>query len=517
MLFNSPHFLFLFLPITLVGFFIVARVRGANAAVAWLVLASLVFYGAWNPRYVLLIALSIGINFSIGREISVSAVARRRRANALLALGVTLNLAALAYFKYTIFIVQTMNDVLRLGWNIEHIVLPLAISFFTFQQIAYLVDARWGISEEPDFLRYCLFVTFFPQLIAGPIVHHAEVLPQFKRSETFQPRWSNIAIGTTIFAVGLFKKVVIADSIAVLVTPIYSAAEAGGPLHLMESLVAVGGYTLQLYFDFSGYSDMAVGLARMFGIKLPINFDSPYKATGVIDFWRRWHMTLSRFLRDYLYFPLGGNQHGVGRRYVNLMIVMLLGGLWHGAGWTFVFWGGLHGVYLIVNHLWRAALPRRSQAAWAILGARSFTLFWVMVAWVFFRAESFDAAVAIFEGFLVLPSTLPDKLPAMAGSLAAFGFVFEGPYFTETHALHLFFGCVALGFVWFLPNTQQLLEDFAPALGHVKDDPRHGGRPCFTSRIKLQPSWPWGIFTGALLLASISHLTRVTEFLYFQF
>ena len=301
----------------------------------------------------------------------------------------------LGYYKYFNFAVDQFNWLLGTDYHIGKILLPLAISFFTFQQIAYLVDSYRAEIEEHSFMHYCLFVTFFPQLIAGPIVHHKEMLPQFAKPETFRFSAFHVAVGLTLFSVGLFKKVVLAAGVAVYATPFFNAVDAGQPLTGFEAWLGALSYTLQLYFDFSGYSDMALGLARLFGIRLPENFNSPYKATSIVDFWRRWHITLSRFLRDYLYIPLGGNRKGPKRRYVNLFLTMLLGGMWHGAGWNFMIWGALHGTYLVINHAWSTA---RSQWIAAPIGRAETVFYWlvtmlaVIVSWVYFRAETLAGA-----------------------------------------------------------------------------------------------------------------------------
>src|SRR5579859_2518053 len=343
MLFSSYTFLFQFLPAVALAF-AAARRHSPRAGILVLAVASLFFYGAWKPIYLLLLIASIGANFSLGLLMEDGS---RRRAVGML--GVALNLALLCYFKYTNFIFDNINVLTGAPLPLLNIVLPLGISFFTFQQIAYLVDVMRGARVERDIVSYTLFVSFFPHLIAGPLVHHAEMIPQFKRGRT--GRSSVLAArGLAIFAAGLFKKVVIADNLAQFVSPVFTHLDAGGGVTMPWAWLATLSYTLQIYFDFSGYSDMAVGLALLFGIRLPVNFRSPYKALSITDFWRRWHITLSRFLRDYLYIPLGGNRLGERRRYLNLMLTMLLGGLWHGAGWNFLIWGGLHGVYLSLNH-----------------------------------------------------------------------------------------------------------------------------------------------------------------------
>ena len=353
MLFNSFEFIALFLPITAVLYFLCVRYFGIESAIGVLVVASLFFYAYWNPIYIVLILISIAVNYFFGTRLLSG---DERSSKFFLAVGVSINLLLLGYFKYANFFVENVNALSGTDFHLKTIVLPLAISFFTFQQISYLVDAKQGKTSEYNFLHYCLFVCFFPQLIAGPIVHHKEMLPQFARSNALSPRWSNVAIGLSIFAIGLFKKTVIADSLSRYVGPVYDDPAAAASLDFFVAWGSTLAYTFQLYFDFSGYSDMAIGSARIFGITLPVNFFSPYKAVNIIDFWRRWHITLSRFLRDYLYIPLGGSRGGKARRYGNLLVTMLLGGLWHGAGWTFVIWGALHGAYLVINHGWRRLL-----------------------------------------------------------------------------------------------------------------------------------------------------------------
>lgn len=399
MLFTTGVFLLLFLPVVLIGFYAVGA-RSPTAAVAWLFAASLFFYGYWMPELTWLLLLSIAFNFGLGRQISL-AVAGRRSSKALLVFGLAVNLCLLAYFKYAGFFVQNLNAALEFDWDVGKIVLPIGISFYTFTQIAFLVDAYQGKVNEPKFLHYGLFVTYFPHLIAGPVLHHAQMMPQFASPSIFKPRSAMIAGGLVIFAIGLFKKVVLADGIAPYSDAVFNAAQAGQLPTTVEAWTGALAYTLQLYFDFSGYSDMAVGLSHMFNVRLPFNFDSPYQARSISDFWRRWHISLSTFLRDYLYIPLGGNRYGAWRRYGNLATTMVLGGLWHGAGWTFVLWGALHGAYLMVNHAWRGVLGSRVRyldeqriyrwASWVL------TLLSVVVAWVFFRAETVESAGLIIR------------------------------------------------------------------------------------------------------------------------
>ena len=421
MLFNSIEFIFVFLPVVLLVFYMIGSYGNHRIAISWLVGASLFFYGWWNPAYLGLILASILFNYAMGAAL----VSRNDRPHApyLLALGVACNLAILAYYKYANFFVDNLNMLSGSSYHLETIILPLAISFFTFQQITFLVDASRGETREYNFLHYSLFVTFFPQLIAGPIVHHREMLPQFAKDSIYRVNQSNLAIGIAIFLLGLFKKVVLADGVAAYATPVFAAAESGEIITFFEAWAGALAYTFQLYFDFSGYSDMAIGIARMFNIRLPVNFNSPYKAVNIIEFWRRWHMTLSRFLRDYLYFPLGGNRKGQPRRYVNLMVTMLLGGLWHGAGWTFVAWGFMHGLFLVINHAWHG-LRRLFRSEPGSLGLPGRGVAWlvtflsVVVSWVMFRAESFESATVILQGMagmngFVLPAQIAAIIPGL--------------------------------------------------------------------------------------------------------
>lgn len=528
MLFNSYEFLFLFLPVTLAVYFLVGR-RGDETAITWLVLASLFFYGWWNPVYLLLLVVSLVCNFIFGELLSRAYAAQQFRLNRVwFVLGVCFNLGLLGYFKYANFLVTSVNSLTEASLFIETIVLPLAISFYTFQQIAYLVDAYKGITQEYKFTHYTLFVTFFPQLIAGPIVHHRDMLPQFMRPGALHPKVQNISIGLSIFMLGLFKKTILADGIAQYSTPVFDAAAAGQTLTFFESWGGALAYTFQLYFDFSGYSDMAIGAARMFGIKLPINFHSPYKATNIVEFWRRWHMTLSRFLRDYLYIPLGGNRGGKLLRYRNLMLTMLLGGLWHGAGWTFVVWGGLHGLYLSINHAWshlakrlftRPLLPRRL----AKLFAWTTTFTAVVIGWVFFRATSFDAALEMLRGMagmngVALPNAITARLGDSWQPFADLGFTSYlggGGQFVFTWA----WIALLLFIVLAMPNTQQIMRRFEPAmhLHHAEERSEIRFMARFHSMLAWRPSAGWAIAMGGVAALGVLAMSRISEFLYFQF
>jgi len=519
-LFNSYVFILLFLPATLLGFFALGHWGRVHAALTWLAGTSLFFYAYWNPVYLLLLLLSIGTNYLLGLWLADLRRAGSPAASWAVALGVGANLLALAYFKYANFLVANVANVIGAPVTLDTIVLPLAISFYTFQQIAYLVDVSRGEEAERSIVRYALFVTFFPQLIAGPIVHHKEMLPQFADPRVYRLRHADLAFGITLFTIGLLKKVVLADNVAPYASALFNAAAAGAEPTLIEAWGGALAYTLQLYFDFSGYSDMAVGLGRMFGIHLPINFDSPYKAVNIIDFWRRWHMTLSRFLRDYLYISLGGNRRGPARRHVNVFITMLLGGLWHGAGWTFIVWGALHGLYLGINYAWHAArnflgLPLTKPSWWGTFLARALTLLAVIVGWVFFRAASLEAAWSVLRGMaglngIVLPAALEDRVAALGPALQATGVEFGTlPYFEGAPqiAWTLALFCVVL----LAPNSNQIMG-YATA-GYTR------GLWIWRSGawLRWSPTGGWAIVTAFALLYTLTQMSQISEFLYFQF
>ena len=478
MLFNSYQFILVFLPITLAGYFLLGKARNL-APILWLALASLVFYSFSNWQLVPLLLASVAFNYAIGLLL----IAKQLRAAlrfAVLTIGVAGDLLVLGTFKYAGFLAANLNAIFSTGFTVN-ILLPVGISFYTFTQIAFLVDAYRGNVAHYRLPHYALFVSYFPHLIAGPILHHKDMIPQFERAETKRPDAHLILCGLVIFAIGLFKKTCLADGIQPYV------AMAFGPVtpSFDQAWIGALAYTFQLYFDFSGYSDMAIGISLMFGIFLPLNFNSPYKATSIIDFWRRWHMTLSQFLRDYLYIPLGGNRRGRTLRYVNLLITMVLGGLWHGAAWTFVAWGALHGAYLCINHAWNNFGPttpprftRLAEAAALIL-----TFLSVVVAWVFFRADSISSALKILSRMAV-PTTV------------TWGY-------REMFATGLV-GLYAL-LCWLAPNTQAVMSY------------DHKGR---TVSEKLAPwqRWPGFLYAAAAVLAlGVLGIQQHSEFIYFRF
>jgi len=503
LLFNSPEFLFVFLPLTLLMTACALAWRGRTAGVLLLTLASLVFYGWWEAQALLIIGASIALNFTLSRAIAAAprgTVSRKWY----LSVGIVANLAALGFFKYADFLVVNVAELTGLQAAPLGVVLPLAISFYSFQQIAFLVDTYNAKMERIPFRDYMISVVFFPHLIAGPLLHYRDIIGQFE--SRFSVSWATISAGMPIFAMGLAKKVAIADPIAQFVTPLFDQA-AVAPLSLFDAWAAALGYTAQLYFDFSGYSDMAIGLGLMYGITLPLNFFSPYKSTSIVEFWRRWHMTLSSFLRDYLYIPLGGSRVGPVRRYGNLMIVMVLGGLWHGAGWTFVFWGFLHGSYLVVNHLWRNQVSPYLGAIDKLLLPvyASLTFVLVVVAWVFFRAPTFDVALNVLSGMFA-PETvaLPGELMTIGALAAIPGIAWGGQGMAYPDFVAFWtYAAVACVLAWGAPNSAQIFGLAGDGATIWRDwwSPAH-----WVAGVVLLWAACFGIFSAV-----------PSEFLYFQF
>ncbi len=504
MLFNSFSFLFLYLPLVLAGFFLLGRFAPRWAAM-WLAAASLFFYGYWSLRYLPLLMASIVVNYWAARAILAAPNAARRQR---LIVAVGLNLALLAYYKYANFFIASVNGISQSHWPVLDIILPVGISFFTFTQIAFLVDCYHRKVSEYRFVHYVLFVSYFPHLVAGPVLHHGDMMPQFANPQINHPSASNFAIGLSIFVIGLAKKVLIADNLAPMANPVFSP---GANPAMIEAWVGTIAYTFQLYFDFSGYSDMAIGLSRLFGIQLPLNFDSPYKARNIAEFWRRWHMTLSRFLRDYLYIPLGGSRDGKLLRYRNLMLTMLLGGLWHGAAWTFVVWGALHGSYLVVHQGWqgsRAALFMASRAWWPVM-AQFLTISAVVLAWIFFRSDNFATAFDILGAMVGRNGlALPNGLAPYAEWLQWLPVecTFTGIAWIDISGPGLPALAVALVLAFCAPNTQQLFWRFS--------ENQQAARPAWLS---WAPHRAWSVGLAVLFIGCVFSMNRVTEFLYFQF
>ncbi len=488
MLFNSYEFIFLFLPTTFFVYFWLNKKRLTEASKAWMVFASLFFYSWWNILYLPLILGSILFNFTVGSTISRIKTNDSKKGfsrKTLLTFGIVTNILLLGYFKYMDFFIANSNILMGTQWDLQHIVLPLGISFFTFTQIAYLVDAYRDEVNEMDYLNYTLFVTFFPHLLAGPILHHKEMMPQFDSLKNKVINYKNISAGIFLFSIGLFKKIVIADTFAQWAVIGFDQAET---LDMIEAWATSLSYTFQLYFDFSGYTDMALGIALLFNIRLPINFNSPYKALNIQDFWRRWHITLSRFLRDYIYIPLGGNRNGEFRTYSNLFTVFLVGGLWHGASWMFIIWGVLHGFAIVVHRAWQQmGLSMNKWFAWFI------TFNFINIAWVFFRAKDWDQAIKVINGMLSGDIVFSDKLETKLIVLKNIGIEF-GQFTPHLggHTSTMVWIAVGIILVTIAPNSNTLTRSLKPTKFYL-------------------------VATIILLVYSFLNLAKNSEFLYFNF
>jgi D-alanyl-lipoteichoic acid acyltransferase DltB (MBOAT superfamily) len=544
MLFNSAEFLFGFVPVALLGFYLLGRFSRVSA-IRWLIVASLVFYGWWRPLNVLIIGPSIIVNFVLARALQrLNQNEQSRRASkAVLLLGILFNVVFLGVFKYTDFITSTVDDVFGANLVLLHIILPLGISFITFQKIAFLIDVQAGRIKSFTFQEYCTFVLFFPQLIAGPIVHYREMMPQFQAA-TCRFNQENVAVGLTLLLFGLFKKVVLADTMAPMVTPIYEHAVAGAQISFVAAWMAAIGFTLQIYFDFSGYTDMALGLARFFGIKLPPNFNSPLRAPSIIDFWLRWHMTLTRFLTAYIYNPMVltltrrrlakglpgfGGRNTTASAFVSLLMVptiltMCISGIWHGAGYGFVVWGLLNGLYITINHAWRLVAARlwsdrRSYDRFMKPAGQLVTFITVCATMIFFRAPTITSAIDLVKGIfglngVGLPQDLLGRLGPLAGVLHRIGVV------GEAWDSHDFISagrwiCLLLIIALALPNTLQILDRYEPALG-VRPEAAKLSIGKFRI-LEWGPSLPWAIAVSAIAAIAFVSIGGPSEFLYWQF
>jgi alginate O-acetyltransferase complex protein AlgI len=506
MLFNSLKFIFIFLPIAMVGFHLLGRF-GRRPVIAWLAFASVVFYAFWKPAFVFFLLGSIILNYLVSIAISSAEEGSALRRQ-ILALGVALNLLALFYFKYLYKTLMLLHSLHLSALPAHAVLLPLGISFFTFTQISYLVDLAQGQAERQDLLSYILFVTFFPHLIAGPILHHKEMMPQFAAGRRFRLVPTDVALGLTWFIMGLGKKVLIADRLAIGANDAFARAGTQSAASAWAGLVL---YTMQLYFDFSGYSDMALGLARIFSIRFPLNFDSPYKATSVTEYWQRWHMTLTRYVTLYLYNPIllsvQRRRLAAGKKTSRkalatvggftamvafpTMITMLLTGMWHGAGIQFLIFGLIHGVYLTANQAWRHFRQRKKGVApdpptgFLRLALQIGVYLQVSLALIFFRADSLPAAFGMFHDLI-----------------GRNGFGHIGSLLDAT------LGFVLFPVVWFLPNTQQILGE----------EPAGNAAPtAFFSRLRWTPTIGWGIVIVVLFFAVLANIDETTSFLYFQF
>ena len=546
MLFNSYEYIFVFLPVTLAGFFALGMLS-RNWALRWIIFVSILFYAWWRPLNVLIIAPSILVNFALGLILRRLAQGKSRDATSklVLLLGIAFNIAFLGYFKYIDFGLDTINDIFGTNLVLTHVILPLGLSFITFQKIAFLIDVHAGRVKSFTLQDYCLFVLFFPQLIAGPIVHYREMMPQFHIASC-RLEQENIAVGLTLLSLGLFKKVVLADHVATVVAPIYSQAASVGGTSLLLAWAAAIGFTLQIYFDFSGYTDMALGAARFFGVRLPQNFNSPLKAASIIDFWLRWHMTLTRFLTAYIFNPLTLSL--TRRRMVKglrglagpnttisafaslvlfpLLLTMFVSGLWHGAGYGFVIWGFIHGFYLTINHAWRLIRPRlwperlsyervMRPIGWLL------TFVAVSVAMIFFRSPTIMAATDLMKGLIgqngvALPEAIYDNLGPLAAWLhpGGVGATVSPELWSAQELATMAKWIIALMVIALAcPNTLQILARYEPALGVNPLTIDFAGK----RMIEWKPSLPWAIGVSIVAAIGIFSLGGNNEFLYWQF
>ncbi|MDB0028802.1 MBOAT family protein [bacterium] len=530
MLFNSYSFLFAFLPLTILGFVLLDKIFASKKiSICWLVAASLFFYSWWNPPYVILLISSVAINFFFGRLLN------RSRSKAFLILSVTFNLVLLAYFKYFNFFIENAGLLFDFSYNFTHIILPLAISFFTFQQIIYLLDSYKGLTQDYGFIEYSLFVTFFPQLIAGPIVNHKDIMPQILSVNFGRLKLDNFAVGLSIFFIGLFKKVVIADSLSQYVILVMNANEVGVQLTFLESWLGMIAYTFQLYFDFSGYSDMAVGLARIFGIILPINFLSPLRSVNIAKFWRRWHITLSDFIKNYLYYPASlkltrlsiMNKHGATKTFlVAVCLPMIyawgLAGLWHGASWNFVIYGLLQGLYLIIFQLWsKIKHPSLSMNSIAMKAISQFhavllTYLCVLLSWVFFRTENIGSALTYLESMfglngIIVPISLESMIPTFIANLEIlqFGSALKNGLLTNHPENLIYLISLCIFVVFGMPNIYEYFES------------HHQTKEKIFTRSLIRIRWNLNLISVFIIsifaVFAIMYVQGESEFLYFQF
>lgn len=500
MLFNSWLFILAFAPLAIGGAAVLRKRVGRTSTIVYLGLASLVFYGASNPRHLPILLASILVNQLLAQRIAASGAQPARR---WLLLGLALNIGGLFVFKYLAFAAQVLGGATGMPWAISPFELPVGISFFTFTQIAYLVDVHGRTSTPHAGPSYLLFVSYFPHLVAGPVLRHNETIDQFSSPRLAALRPTDVERGLVLFAFGLAKKVLIADPLAPFADATFRAADAGTLLSFWEAWAGLLSYTFQIYFDFSGYSDMALGLSLLLGIDIPVNFHSPYRATSMIDFWRRWHISLSRFLRDYVYIPLGGNRKGPARRHLNLVLTMLVGGLWHGAAWGFIAWGALHGLYLLVNHLWRERVSPRVRLPSALGAVLTFVA--VALAWSFFRAHTIEGAFTLLAGAcglngMALPQSLGQLSARLQHALPWVHWMPSGMFpndLSETKLAALASLGVAAVLAWFAPASVALAQADATQTAPL------GVRTL--------------LWAGIVLAVSLSAMTRESPFLYFQF
>jgi len=489
MLFNSYEFIFFFLPITLGIYFLLNKKRLTVASNAWLLFASLVFYSWWNVKYLPLILLSILFNYTVGCLLAEHDSLKKQIVSkkGIFIFGLVGNIVFLSYFKYMDFFIGNMNALFATNLPLLQIILPLGISFFTITQIAFLVDCYEGLVEDRKLLSYSLFVTFFPHLLAGPILHHKEMMPQFEAVRNKVLNYKNLSHGLFLFFIGLFKKVIIADELSKTVKIGFDTAPS---LNMVEAWAVSLSYTLQLYFDFSGYSDMAIGVGLLFNIVLPVNFNSPYKATTIIDFWKRWHMSLTNFITTYLYSPIMRSFRKItfAKSMLATFLAMFIAGIWHGAGWTFILWGALHGAALVINHLWkRRKLPMPRPLGWLL------TFGFVNSSFVLFRAKNLEDAGKVLKGMIGLNGVLPATHPNFA-----FADLGRGQFWKLLMARIngsdsiLWTLIVIMIFTMTCKNSIQLENNF-------------------------KPSWKTLVFVVVISFYTLINMNKVSEFLYFQF
>jgi D-alanyl-lipoteichoic acid acyltransferase DltB (MBOAT superfamily) len=540
MLFNSYAFIFGFLPVVLAGFWLLALHR-RDWALLWLTLASLCFYAWWRPVNVLLIMPSIVVNYGLARALQRHGGTRPGLARAVLLGGIAFNVCFLGYFKYLTFLQSTINDVFGASVILSQVILPLGISFITFQKIAFLIDVHAGRVTSFSFRDYALFVLFFPQLVAGPIVHYREMMPQF-RAAPCRFDAENAAVGLSLFFFGLAKKLVLADPLSRMVAPLYAQAAHGTPVALIDAWIAALGFTLQIYFDFSGYSDMALGLGRFCGIRLPANFNSPLKASSIIDFWLRWHISLTRFLTAYIYNPLTlaltrrrqaqgkpvfGGRNTSASAFVTLLagptiLTMFISGLWHGAGYTYVLWGVLHGMLLSINHAWRLLRQRvwrDARSSTRVMRPVGFVLTFgsVVFGMTLFRAPDIHAAVTMWHGMVGSSGiTVPEALFTRLGPLTQW-LMMLGVTPTWSSGSFLMEAFLRIGILLLialcLPNTLEMLSPYEPAIG-VRP-PRHP--PAWMRWFMWAPTRGWAVRLAFVATAGLLSLGQLSEFLYWQF
>ena len=513
MLFNSYEFIFIFLPICILGFYLINNSRYTNYSYVWIFLCSIFFYLWWNIYFILLILLTIGINHYLGNLI----IAKREKKYFIF--GILFQLFILGYFKYKNFFLENLNLISSNNFEIEQIILPLGISFFTFKHILYLVECyKESNKSHYSLLDYSTYITFFPHLIAGPLSKPKEILPQIKKKKYVN--LNNLNLGLILFFIGLFKKVVLADTFASYSDDPFNAVDNGYQISFFESWLSMISFSLQIYFDFSGYTDMATGLAKIFGITLPINFNSPYKSKSIIEFWRKWHITLSRFLKECVYIPLGGNRNGRYISFLYILITMLVGGLWHGASWNFVIWGFFHAILIIINHTYNLVFKKKENYIFQNLIniiKVAFTFFFVSFGWIIFKTSSMMSAKIFFSGLFGLNGfALNPNLEKYVNDTLFLNLLdveFKNIFYYGSS--QIYFIIVGLFVVFLMPNTLELMKNYKIVL------PFDGQKKLYKKNkmdIFFKFNTKWAIFVAFITVCAITALSNVSrEFIYYQF